>query len=81
MFVGEYIENCDRNDHSMLIQRIIILIHRCGGRFLKYKGDQLWEHLDESAIRHRISHALRDAAVKNTQQRQKRQKGKISACC
>lgn len=62
LYVNEYSKNTERYERSRVIQKIINLIRDSGGRFLKFK-DGSWTELDESLVRHKVGHALRDAAL------------------
>ena len=62
IFLQEYIDNTNRAYRSGLFERISELMKTCGSRFWKLVNDE-WIILDESMSRHKISHALRDAAA------------------
>lgn len=62
LYVNEYSKNTERYERSRVIQEIINLIRDSGGRFLKFKNGS-WTELDESLVRHKVGHALRDAAL------------------
>jgi hypothetical protein len=62
IFLQEYMEKPNRMDRNLLFIRILDIIRSSGGHFLKYSHGQ-WCAIGDSDARHKVGHALRDAAA------------------
>lgn len=55
---------------TLIAERIILSIHDMQGRFLKQKGGDLWEEVDNETARDKVAHAFRDRRRKHKRQQQ-----------